>query len=281
LSYLTSSARANRMRCRAILVVIVALALNVGAQAEPPKQNEIEVVGPSTFSLDGRPEDAEATLTISITWNSTQPPAHILSQKIVRESKDVPELVEAIKWHVGTLQGKILNVQGKVTPATIRAGGDYAVTAAAYVPDGDHLVPRTFAIKLVRSQNIPPHVRVHEFFSQYRRFAHLSWIGERVGQLNYRGCPQINVTAEFPEADHPARKVAETHKREMRRRLRLIAERLNAASPDELGGQLSVLINGAFVSTQIFEPGEATPLLRRAADALVSASMLLLNSPAR
>src|SRR3977135_2545532 len=111
--------------------------------------------------------------------------------------------------------------------------------------------------------------------------AQLGWIGERVGKQNYRGCPQINVAAEFPEADHPARKVAKAHKREMRRRLRLIAERLNAASPDELAGQLSVLINGAFVSTQIFEPGEATPLLRRAADALVSASKRLPKSPAR
>src|SRR5215218_8573847 len=33
--------------------------------------------------------------------------------------------------------------------------------------------------------------------------AHLGWIGERIGQPNYRGCPQINVAAEFPEADHP------------------------------------------------------------------------------
>jgi AcrR family transcriptional regulator len=102
--------------------------------------------------------------------------------------------------------------------------------------------------------------------------AHLGWIGERVGRPNYRGCPQINVAAEFPEADHPARKVAQAHKREMRRRLKLIAERLDVASPDELAGQLSVLVNGAFVSSQIFEPGEATQLLRRAADALISAS---------
>ena len=102
--------------------------------------------------------------------------------------------------------------------------------------------------------------------------AHLGWIGERVGRPNYRGCPQINVAAEFPEADHPARKVAEAHKREMRRRLKVIAERLHAASPDQLAGQLSVLVNGAFVSSQLFEPGEATALLRRAADALVAAS---------
>jgi len=103
--------------------------------------------------------------------------------------------------------------------------------------------------------------------------AQLRWIGERVGQPGYRGCPQINVAAEFPEADHPARKVAKAHKREMRRRLRDIAERLNVAAPDELAGQLAVLINGAFVSSQLFEPGEATPLLRRAADALISTSV--------
>src|ERR1700752_5043457 len=102
--------------------------------------------------------------------------------------------------------------------------------------------------------------------------AQLDWIGERAGQPDYRGCPQINVAAEFPEADHPARKVARAHKRELRRRLKVIAERLNAATPDELAGKLAVLVNGAFVSTQIFEPGEAASLLRRAANALIAAN---------
>ncbi len=102
--------------------------------------------------------------------------------------------------------------------------------------------------------------------------AHLEWIGERVGRPNYRGCPQINVAAEFPDTDHPARKVAAAHKRQMRQRLKAIAERLGVARPDELAGQLSLLINGAFVSSQIFELGEATPLLRRTALALIEAS---------
>lgn len=102
--------------------------------------------------------------------------------------------------------------------------------------------------------------------------AQLGWIGERVGKQNYRGCPQINVAAEFPEADHPARKVAKAHKRELRRRLKVIAERLKVGATDELAGQLAVLINGAFVSTQLFEPGEAAPLLRHAAAALTAAA---------
>jgi AcrR family transcriptional regulator len=104
--------------------------------------------------------------------------------------------------------------------------------------------------------------------------SHLGWIGERVGRPNYRGCPQINVAAEFPDMDHPARKVAAAHKRQMRQRLKGIAERLGVARPDELAGQLSLLINGAFVSSQIFEPGEATPLLRRTAHALIKASRI-------
>jgi AcrR family transcriptional regulator len=101
--------------------------------------------------------------------------------------------------------------------------------------------------------------------------AQLDWIGERAGEPLYRGCPQINIAAEYPEVDHPARKFAKKHKLELRRRLKVIAERLDCANPDELAGQLAVLINGAFVSTPMYEPGESTVLLRRAADALISA----------
>jgi AcrR family transcriptional regulator len=103
--------------------------------------------------------------------------------------------------------------------------------------------------------------------------AQLNWIGERVGEPHYRGCPQLNIAVEYPELDHPARKFAKDHKRELRRRLKVIAQKLKCAAPDELAGQLAVLINGAFVSTPMYKPGEATTLLRRAADALISARL--------
>jgi len=101
--------------------------------------------------------------------------------------------------------------------------------------------------------------------------AHFRWIGERVERPNYRGCPQINVAAEFPDQDHPARKVAHAHKQELRRRLKGIAERLQAKRPDELAGQLALFINGAFVSAQIFLAGEATRLLIATGHVLVAA----------
>ncbi|MGA7156255.1 MAG: TetR/AcrR family transcriptional regulator [Acidobacteriaceae bacterium] len=101
--------------------------------------------------------------------------------------------------------------------------------------------------------------------------AHLHWIGERTARPHYRGCPQINVAAEFPDADHPARKVATAHKLEMQRRLKLIARRLHVSHPEELAGQLSLLINGAFVSAQIFPAGRARRLLFHAAHTLIDA----------
>lgn len=102
--------------------------------------------------------------------------------------------------------------------------------------------------------------------------AHLGWIGERIGRPHYRGCPQLNVAAEFPDREHPARKVAAAHKRELRRRLEAIAARLGVQNPDELAGQLSLLINGAFVSSQVLSPGEATQLLHGSAQALIAAA---------
>ncbi len=102
--------------------------------------------------------------------------------------------------------------------------------------------------------------------------AQLTWIGERVGRPNYRGCPQLNVAAEFPDPAHPARAVATAHKNELRRRLKQIAERLRARRPDELASQLSLLINGAFVSSQIFSADEATPVLLAASRALIAAA---------
>ena len=99
---------------------------------------------------------------------------------------------------------------------------------------------------------------------------HLAWIGERVGRPNYRGCPQLNVAAEFPEADHPARAVARSHKQELRRRLRDIAERLQVDRPDDLAAQLSVVVNGAFVSSEVLAGDDATSILIQMTRALIA-----------
>jgi AcrR family transcriptional regulator len=100
--------------------------------------------------------------------------------------------------------------------------------------------------------------------------AHMRWIGERLARSNYRGCPQINVAAEFAEQDHPARQVSQRHMVALRGRLLVIANRLNVARPKPLAAQLAVLVNGAFVSSGLLGPDEATEVLRGAVRALLA-----------
>jgi AcrR family transcriptional regulator len=101
--------------------------------------------------------------------------------------------------------------------------------------------------------------------------AQLEWIAERLTRPNYRGCPQINVSAEFPDEDHPARRVAAAHKNDLRSRFTELARRMRARDPEMLGLQLALLVNGGFSSSSIVKPAEALRVLAEAADALLVA----------
>ena len=100
--------------------------------------------------------------------------------------------------------------------------------------------------------------------------AQMRWIGERLARSNYRGCPQINVAAEFAEGNHPARQVSQRHMQTLRSRLQEIARQLDVPRPDLLAAQLALLINGAFVSSSLLSPEEATGVLLGALQALLA-----------
>ena len=102
--------------------------------------------------------------------------------------------------------------------------------------------------------------------------AHMRWIGKRLARANYRGCPQINVAAEFAESEHPAREVSRRHMQAMRKRLAELARRFGAARPNDLAAQWGLLINGAFVSASMLAPDEATRVLLASARAMLAAA---------
>ena len=76
----------------------------------------------------------------------------------------------------------------------------------------------------------------------------LEWIGQRVSREGYRGCPQINVAAEFSDPDHPARRIRARHKAAMYERLKAIVSRIGTRHPEEVAYQIALLIDGAFTS---------------------------------
>ena len=88
--------------------------------------------------------------------------------------------------------------------------------------------------------------------------AQLKWIGDRIARPGYRGCPQINVSAEYSDENHPARKVAVAHKAELRRRLRELARAMKLREPERFALQMAVVIDGALASgTSLHREGPA------------------------
>lgn len=102
----------------------------------------------------------------------------------------------------------------------------------------------------------------------------LDWIGERLARPGYRGCPQLNVAAEFADPAHPARTVARDHKLHMRERLADVCARLGVADPDLLAAQLALLVDGAFGTSALALPGDPAAVLKSAASALVRQARL-------
>ena len=63
-----------------------------------------------------------------------------------------------------------------------------------------------------------------------------------------RGCAMANAAVELTEKDHPARKVIEAHKKELRARLADLCVRAGARQPQLLADQLFLLMEGAQVT---------------------------------
>ncbi|PDQ18858.1 TetR family transcriptional regulator [Mesorhizobium sanjuanii] len=103
--------------------------------------------------------------------------------------------------------------------------------------------------------------------------AFLARIGKRTQKPDYRGCGMTNAAVEYPEDGHPARIVSEANKQELRRRLRAMAAAMGANDPDTLGDGLLLLIEGAYISGQLFGLGGPAKSVARNADLLIEASL--------
>src|SRR5262249_49097935 len=78
----------------------------------------------------------------------------------------------------------------------------------------------------------------------------MAYLAQRTTQPGYRGCPFINFCAEFADASHPGRRVAEATKREMRQRFMQLAEALKAPRPRQLADGLLLMVEGAYAISQ-------------------------------
>jgi AcrR family transcriptional regulator len=102
---------------------------------------------------------------------------------------------------------------------------------------------------------------------------------KRLAHPQYRGCPFMNTTAEFAEAQHPGRLVARANRQEMRRRLRELVAAMGVHDPERLSDQLSLLITGAYASAQVLGGTGPQQELIGAAEALIDTQLAGDRSP--
>ncbi len=103
------------------------------------------------------------------------------------------------------------------------------------------------------------------------------WVGAKVARQGYRGCPQINVAAEFADPEHPARRIAERHKHMMVRKLTELCSELDRQTSRKRGQQIALLFDGAFMSGGRLDDCEGPKLLQDAVAHLLGMQYLTNN----
>ena len=106
-----------------------------------------------------------------------------------------------------------------------------------------------------------------------RPAAFLSAAAAELRQPGFRGCSLGLAIAEFPDPEHPARKVADAYKRGMRDTLRQLCAEAGAADPDMVGDALMMLTEGAFSSAAYLGTAEAAAALERAGHELLASAL--------
>jgi AcrR family transcriptional regulator len=78
---------------------------------------------------------------------------------------------------------------------------------------------------------------------------------QRASREGYRGCPFVNVAAEFPDPSHPARQIVARNKAQLIGRLTELTTAAGADDPAGLADALALLIEGIYAASQTFGPG--------------------------
>jgi len=157
---------------------------------------------------------------------------------------------------------EIVAKAGVTKPSLYRSFPSKDELAAAYLRDYDGEFWARFDHSAAKHPNDP----------KAQMLDYLAGLAKRAQRDDYRGCGLTNAAVEYPAQDHPARKVAEDHKLRLRMRLAEMAKGMGAKKPDVLADGLLLLIEGIFVSGQLFGEGGPAMHAPEIAEIMIEAS---------
>jgi AcrR family transcriptional regulator len=92
---------------------------------------------------------------------------------------------------------------------------------------------------------------------------------ELFGRDDYNGCFFVNVAVQFPLPHDPAHEAAASHKRSMQAIIEELAGYAGAADPKALAEELSLVLEGAYVTRQVTGNPKTAAIARRVGTALL------------
>jgi AcrR family transcriptional regulator len=157
---------------------------------------------------------------------------------------------------------EIVSRAGVTKPSLYRSFSSKDELAAAYLRDYDGEF-------WARFNNA---AELHPGDPKAQLLEYLRGLSQRAQRDDYRGCGLTNACVEYPAQNHPARLVAEDHKLRLRARLLEMAKGMKAKRPDVLADGLLLLIEGIFVTGQLF--GDRGPAMHAVeiAETMIEAS---------
>ncbi|BFG74757.1 TetR/AcrR family transcriptional regulator [Paraburkholderia terrae] len=115
----------------------------------------------------------------------------------------------------------------------------------AYLEQSDEQFFRRFDESLAKHPG-EPRKQIVQYFED---------LAGRASKEDYRGCPFVNVSAEFSDPGHPARLCVLNNKTKLMERLNVLCTEAGAPDPGELANALALLIEGIYASSQTYGPG--------------------------
>ena len=157
---------------------------------------------------------------------------------------------------------EIVTRAGVTKPSLYRSFSSKDELAAAYLRDYDG----EFWVRFEQS------AAKHPGDPKAQILDYIRGLGQRAQRPDYRGCGLSNAALEYPAPDHPARRVSEDHKKRLRARLAEMTKGMGAKRPQALADGLLLLIEGIFVTGQLF--GDRGPAMHAAeiAETMIDAS---------
>jgi AcrR family transcriptional regulator len=80
---------------------------------------------------------------------------------------------------------------------------------------------------------------------------------DHVAAPGYRGCPFLNVHAEFPDPTHPAHRIAVEHRADVRAHIRRLAEQARVGEPETLADRIMLIVDGVYANGAVLGTGGA------------------------